>query len=40
MIEKGFQQGGKLIRADGVDVRSLVTIDSLDEKTGSIVFRD
>ncbi|MGM9649845.1 MAG: xanthine phosphoribosyltransferase [Butyricicoccaceae bacterium] len=40
VIEKSFQQGGKLIRADGVDVRSLVTIDSLDEKTGSIVFRD
>lgn len=40
VIEKGFQQGGKLLRAEGIDVRSLVTIDALDEKNGEIQFRD
>ena len=38
-IEKGFQQGGKLIRDRGVRVESLAIVDSMDCETGSIIFR-
>lgn len=38
-IEKGFQQGGKLIRDRGVRVESLAIVDSMDCETGSILFR-
>ena len=38
-IEKGFQEGGHLIRSQGVRVESLAIIDSMDINTG-IVFRD
>ncbi len=38
VIEKGFQEGGKLIRETGLRVESLVIIDSMDEK-GNVVFR-
>ena len=38
-IEKGFQEGGHLIRSQGVRVESLAIIDSMDVNTG-IVFRD
>ena len=38
-IEKGFQRGGDLIRATGVQVESLAIVDSMDEKTGLIRFR-
>lgn len=38
VIEKGFQDGGELIRKNGVRVESLAIIDKMDEKTG-IVFR-
>lgn len=39
VVEKGFQEGGKLIRDRGVRVESLAIIDSMDAKTGEIVFR-
>ncbi|HNZ83192.1 MAG TPA: xanthine phosphoribosyltransferase [Sedimentibacter sp.] len=37
-IEKGFQQGGKLLRDEGYNLKSLVIVDEL--KPGSIKFRD
>ncbi len=39
VIEKGFQDGGKLIRDKGVRVESLAIIDSMDD-SGKITFRD
>ena len=39
-IEKGFQAGGKLIRDKGIRVESLAIIESMDDKTGEIVFRE
>ena len=39
VIEKGFQDGGKIVRDSGVRVESLAIVDSMDEKTG-VVFRD
>ncbi len=39
VIEKGFQPGGDLIRSQGIHLESLAIIDSMDEKTGEIVFR-
>ena len=39
IIEKGFQDGGELIRKSGVRVESLAIIDKMNEKTG-IVFRN
>lgn len=38
-IEKGFQNGGKLLRGKGIRVESLAIIESMDDKTGEIVFR-
>ena len=38
-VEKGFQTGGKLIRDKGIRVESLAIIESMDAKTGEIVFR-
>lgn len=38
-IEKGFQSGGELIRATGIQLESLAIIDRMDPKTGEIVFR-
>ncbi len=38
VIEKGFQEGGEKLRADGLRVESLAIIDSMDEN--GIVFRD
>ncbi|MBP5332212.1 MAG: xanthine phosphoribosyltransferase [Lachnospiraceae bacterium] len=40
VIEKGFQTGGKTIREMGLDLKSLAIIDSMDDKTGEIVFRE
>lgn len=37
VIEKGFQEGGQLLRDKGIDVESLVIIDSFHN--GSVVFR-
>ena len=39
VIEKGFQDGGKLIRDKGVRVESLAIIDSMDD-SGKITFRN
>ncbi len=39
VIEKGFQDGGKLVRGSGVRVESLAIIESMNENTG-IVFLD
>ena len=39
VIEKGFQVGGDMPRAKGIRVESLAIVDSMDEKTGTIVFR-
>lgn len=38
-IEKGFQDGGRLIRNRGIQVESLAIVDRMDEKTGEIWFR-
>ncbi|TCL73146.1 xanthine phosphoribosyltransferase [Hydrogenispora ethanolica] len=37
VIEKGFQQGGKLVRDQGIRVESLAIIESM--KPGEVVFR-
>lgn len=39
VIEKGFQEGGALIRNSGVRVESLAIIDAMSEESG-VVFRD
>lgn len=38
-IEKGFQEGGRLLRSKGVRVESLAIVESMDDQTGEIVFR-
>ena len=38
-VEKGFQRGGELIRAQGVRVESLAVVDAMDADTGEIIFR-
>lgn len=38
-IEKGFQNGGEILRDKGVRVESLAIISSMDEKTGEIEFK-
>lgn len=38
-VEKGFQQGGDMIRAKGIRLESLAIVESMDDKTGEIVFR-
>lgn len=40
VIEKGFQPGGDTIRQKGIHLESLAIVESMDEKTGEIVFRD
>ncbi len=40
VIEKGFQPGGDIIRSKGIHLESLAIVDSMDEKTGEIVFRE
>lgn len=40
VIEKGFQPGGERIRARGIHLESLAIIESMDEKTGEIRFRE
>ena len=37
-VEKGQQNGGKNLRAKGYQVESVAIIDSMDYKTGKIVF--
>lgn len=38
-IEKGFQNGGEILRDKGIRVESLAIISSMDEKTGKIIFK-
>lgn len=38
-IEKGFQDGGKIIREKGFKLESLAIIESMDASTGSIKFK-
>lgn len=38
-IEKGFQQGGKIIRNLGYQLESLAIVDAMDWKTGEFTFR-
>ena len=40
VIEKGFQDGGQRLREKGIRVESLAIVDSMDDKTGEIVFRN
>ncbi len=40
VIEKGFQAGGDALRKRGIRLESLAIVESMDERTGSIVFRD
>ena len=39
VIEKGFQPGGDALREQGVHLESLAIVESMDEKTGEILFR-
>ena len=38
-VEKGFQEGGKILRNKGVKVESLAIVESMNDETGEIVFR-
>ena len=38
-IEKGFQQGGDMIREKGIRVESLAIVESMDAESGSLTFR-
>ena len=39
-IEKGFQSGGRTIRNLGYHLESLAIIESMDDKTGNITFKN
>ena len=39
-IEKGFQNGGKVLREKGIQLESLAIVDYMDSSTGKIVFRN
>lgn len=38
-VEKGFQQGGSIIRGLGYRLESLAIVESMDPKTGTVQFR-
>lgn len=38
-VEKGFQQGGRIIRNLGYQLESLAIVDSMDAETGTVYFR-
>lgn len=40
VIEKGFQYGGRSIRNLGYELESLAIVESMDAKTGNVVFRE
>lgn len=40
VIEKGYQHGGDALREAGIRVESLSIIESMNDETGEIVFRD
>ncbi len=39
-IEKGFQDGGKIIREKGFQLESIAIVDAMDAATGKITFRN
>ena len=39
-VEKGFQQGGKILRDKGLQVESLAIVENMNHETGEIVFRE
>lgn len=39
-VEKGFQRGGDMIRSKGIHLESLAILESMDDSTGEIVFRE
>ena len=39
VIEKGFQNGGQIIRNLGYHLESLAIVDAMDAETGSVTFR-
>lgn len=39
-VEKGFQQGGRIIRNLGYQLESLAIVDSMDAANGTIQFRE
>lgn len=39
-VEKGFQQGGQILRDKGLHVESLAIVESMNHETGEIVFRE
>ncbi|MCI6467096.1 MAG: xanthine phosphoribosyltransferase [Faecalicatena sp.] len=39
-VEKGFQSGGRIIRNLGIQLESLAIVESMDAKTGEIIFRE
>lgn len=38
-IEKGFQNGGEIIRSKGIHLESLAIVESMNPETGTIIFR-
>lgn len=40
VIEKGYQHGGDKLREQGIKVESLAIIESMNDETGEIVFRN
>lgn len=40
VIEKGFQQGGAMLREQGLRVESLAIVDAMDAETQTITFRE
>ena len=38
-VEKGFQPGGTKIREMGYPLESLAIVESMDDATGTVVFR-
>lgn len=38
-VEKGFQQGGQILREKGLQVESLAILESMNHETGEIIFR-
>ena len=40
VIEKGFQQGGKILRNLGYDIESLAIVDGMDAASGEVYFRN
>lgn len=39
-VEKGFQQGGRIIRNLGYQLESLAIVEGMDAETGEVHFRE